>query len=107
MDYVLLLWFTLALFSTGFCATIQRNHSEPEAVTVREDRSGKAILRDFLACGVARDVSCFLDVADVLVEEKKNDLLGEPWWKQPDFVVKKHNKIKIKSKHKYSNKHVR
>lgn len=76
MDYAFILWLLFALFSTGFCASIEKK-SDSETVTVRKNSSRKISLGDLMTCGLTRDVSCFLDAADAIVEEKKNQILGE------------------------------
>lgn len=82
MDYYL--WIIFTLFTSGFCANIQRNNSENNTV-VTKGRSWKSSIRELMACGLARDASCFFNVADVIMEERTNDILGEPWWKQQFF----------------------
>ncbi|EFA06938.1 uncharacterized protein LOC103313673 [Tribolium castaneum] len=77
MDYALIFWLLFAVFSTGFCASIEKNNSEPETVTVRKNSSRKISLGDLMTCGLTRDISCFLDAGDAFVEEKKNEILAQ------------------------------
>ncbi|XP_044266064.1 uncharacterized protein LOC123012240 [Tribolium madens] len=77
MDYSLIFWLLIAVFSTGFCASIEKNNSELETVTVRKSSSRKISLGDLITCGLIRDISCFLDVGDAFVEEKKNEILAQ------------------------------
>lgn len=54
-----------ALFSYGYTTAAA-------ATTPR-----KSYLRQFMGCGLTKDVSCFLDVAEELVEEKRTEILGK------------------------------
>ncbi|RZC40222.1 hypothetical protein BDFB_003128 [Asbolus verrucosus] len=76
MDY-LLLWLLFTSFPFSFCATIEKHNSEPEAAEVRTDKSRAVTLRDFMTCGLTRNISCFLDTADAALEEKRTQLLAE------------------------------
>ena len=71
MDYALCIF--VALFSTAWCAAVN-NHSDHETAQVRKRETA---FRELMACGLTRDASCFLDAADVLVEERMDDVLGE------------------------------